>query len=77
MHSNGLVGPLPSEIFSPSLVALQRLNLNNNKLTGQIPDNYGQLPSLEYLMLNDNKFSGTLPAIAKGDFSSLGKHLAL
>jgi hypothetical protein len=76
LNSNGLVGPLPSEIFSPSLEALGYLILDNNELTGRIPDNYGQLPGLLALALNDNKLSGTLPAIAEGEFPNLSKYLA-
>jgi hypothetical protein len=52
------------------------LLLQNNELTGPIPDNYGQLLNLALLMLNDNKLSGTLPVIAEGEFPNLSKYLA-
>ena len=38
-----------------------RLALSNNKLSGAIPAELGQLSSLEYLRLSNNKLSGAIP----------------
>lgn len=73
---NELTGPLPSEIFSPSLAALWVLHVQYNELTGQIPNNWVQLPNLAHLALHDNKLSGTLSAVAEGEFPHLRKYLA-
>ena len=41
---------------------VRELNLNGNKLSGEIPAQLGRLTNLEYLYLALNKLSGTIPA---------------
>jgi Leucine-rich repeat (LRR) protein len=40
---------------------LDYLNLSNNKLTGKIPTEIGQLVNLNYLYLKNNKLTGKIP----------------
>lgn len=37
------------------------LSLDNNKLTGAIPDTIGELSRLSYLVLDNNQLTGILP----------------
>jgi hypothetical protein len=60
LESNGLAGPLPSDI--QQLSALQYLNLHGNALTGPIPAELGQLGALTELYLAANELSGQIPA---------------
>ena len=52
------------------LQCLRELCLNNNRLTGPIPDDLGLLVNLERLQLNDNQLSGPIPA-SLGNMSGL------
>ena len=70
---NGITGPIPPQLFSVNLAAMRILYLNNNELTGPVPENYGTSPRLKDLWLNDNQLTGTLPIIAEGEFLFLGK----
>jgi hypothetical protein len=60
LHTNGLAGPLPSEITQ--LSALQELWLNSNALTGPIIPELGQLRALTGLDLDNNQLVGPIPA---------------
>ena len=55
----GLVGPIPTSIFS--LPRLTYLDLSENALSGDIPANFSS-STLRHLSLADNKISGTVPA---------------
>ena len=44
-------------------VALRRLHLGFNELTGGIPSQLVQLSALEFLDLQSNKLSGTVPPL--------------
>ena len=44
-----------------SLPNLYRLELDGNRLSGEIPAELGSLPNLEYLYLADNRLSGEIP----------------
>ena len=70
---NGITGPIPPQLFSVNLAALRILYVNNNELTGPVPENYGTSPRLKDLWINDNQLTGTLPIIAEGEFLFLGK----
>jgi Leucine-rich repeat (LRR) protein len=59
LHSNGLNGPLPTEIGY--LTHLTRLRLSNNKLFGKIPTQMGDLTELRKLYLLQNEFEGRFP----------------
>jgi hypothetical protein len=59
LETNGLAGPLPSDI--QQLSALQTLNLYNNALVGPIPAELGQLRAMTELYLDDNQLSGPIP----------------
>eukprot|EP01012_Entosiphon_sulcatum_P015549 TRINITY_DN2049_c0_g1_i1.p1 TRINITY_DN2049_c0_g1~~TRINITY_DN2049_c0_g1_i1.p1 ORF type:complete len:370 (+),score=26.94 TRINITY_DN2049_c0_g1_i1:166-1275(+) len=50
-------GPLPLELPE----SLTRLALDNNLLTGSIPEYYGNLPALRHLGLHRNSLSGSIP----------------
>ncbi|KAJ6757277.1 CARBOHYDRATE-BINDING PROTEIN OF THE ER PROTEIN [Salix koriyanagi] len=58
LGSFNLSGELPD--FS-SMDALVTINLQNNSITGPIPDFLGALPNLKELNLADNFFSGPVP----------------
>ena len=73
MSENEITGNIPTQLFSVNLKELSYLYLDNNELTGPVPENYGESPRLKDLWLNDNKLTGPLPAIADGEFPSLGK----
>jgi len=59
LSSNGLSGPIPSELGN--LENLQALLLSSNDLSGPIPSELGNLESLEYLMIDNTLLSGRLP----------------
>ena len=67
LRGHGLAGMIPAGISG--LDALQRLQLHDNMLTGEIPD-LSDLDLLERLVLNDNMLSGSVPATL-GDMESL------
>ncbi|KAJ9178219.1 hypothetical protein P3X46_010119 [Hevea brasiliensis] len=54
----GLSGPLPD--FS-SMDALEYIDLQNNNLTGNVPEFLGLLPNLKELNLSGNNFNGSIP----------------
>ncbi|KAL7608717.1 receptor-like protein EIX2 [Lactuca sativa] len=58
--SNKLSGVIPKSIalFSSSLL---RLKLNDNKFSGKLPRELGDLPGLTILDLGDNEFFGHIP----------------
>ncbi|KAK8585550.1 hypothetical protein V6N13_050528 [Hibiscus sabdariffa] len=51
--------------FLRSLQHLKDLNLSNNKISGAIPNCFGNMSALESLDLHGNNFSGILPSFAK------------
>jgi len=59
LHSNNLVGSIPSSIGN--LINIQYLYLQYNKLSGSIPSAMGNLSRLSYLKLYKNQLTGTLP----------------
>ncbi|KAJ8765707.1 hypothetical protein K2173_014829 [Erythroxylum novogranatense] len=56
---NNLTGILPEKIAA---MKLESLNLNDNKLTGEIPEVLALNPNLVQLKLFNNSFKGKLPA---------------
>lgn len=63
LHVNYLTGSLPYIENNPSLSVLR---LDDNKLSGSLPDSLYNLTGLTELYLHENQFSGTLsPEIAK------------
>ena len=69
---NLLTGPLPSS-WSP---ALRRLKLDENRLSGPIPDSIFDLSNLDTLNLGLNKLTGTL-STSVVNLWNLGKLLCL
>ncbi|PRP85741.1 putative leucine-rich repeat receptor-like protein kinase [Planoprotostelium fungivorum] len=57
--ANDMEGEIPSEL---SLLPLQKLNLGDNRLTGQIPQSFINLTQLQTLVLSDNALSGNIPS---------------
>ncbi|CAJ1945092.1 unnamed protein product [Cylindrotheca closterium] len=57
---NGFTGSIPTDIDS-RMPNLQVVFLENNNLSGPIPENLGNLKQLHRLHLDDNKFSGKIP----------------
>ena len=60
LDSNGLVGPVPTELGS--LAHLQSLSLGWNELSGPVPAEMGSLVHLEVLWLFENELTGRVPA---------------
>ncbi|KAL6289723.1 hypothetical protein ACE6H2_007233 [Prunus campanulata] len=58
---NNLSGFIPQEVIamSPSYVAIY---LQNNRFSGSLPQEVGNLINLEYLSVSDNMLSGKIPA---------------
>ena len=59
LANNNLVGTLPDELGN--LTSLRALTLNENQLTGKIPD---LSASLVYVYLGDNLLTGAIPALS-------------
>ncbi|ORZ38539.1 hypothetical protein BCR44DRAFT_72650 [Catenaria anguillulae PL171] len=61
-HSNHatLTGPLPQSMAKLSKIT--QINVENNQLTGQLPDIFHD-KRLEYLMLANNNFTGRIPLL--------------
>ncbi|XP_027177454.1 probable inactive receptor kinase At3g08680 [Coffea eugenioides] len=57
---NSFPGNIPDQLFT-NLTRLAGLNLQNNLLTGPIPDQLGQLPALVHLNLSFNNLTGSIP----------------
>ncbi len=66
LHNNAIEGVLPSA-YAPDL---QSLLLMNNRISGPIPPEIGELDGLTDLRLNDNRLTGPIP-------ESLGRTRAL
>ena len=50
------------EWIGREMTNLQLLSLDDNLLSGEIPETLGHLKGLEYLLLNQNNLTGTIPA---------------
>ncbi|CAN6201343.1 unnamed protein product [Urochloa humidicola] len=55
---NSLCGQLSGPIEA---INLAKINIANNRLTGQIPEDFGKLKNLRHLLLHDNHLSGFIP----------------
>nr|GMC95399.1 verticillium wilt disease resistance protein [Ipomoea batatas] len=71
LSHNALTGPLFSSHFR-GLSELKSVNLGSNLLSGQIPRDLFDLPSLQRLYLNDNHFGGQVTEFANAPASQLG-----
>ena len=60
----GLTGQLPKSFFT-SLPELRIVSLSNNKLSGPIPQEFGEMTQLMSLMLSGNLWTGDLPNLNK------------
>ncbi|KAJ3073466.1 hypothetical protein HDU98_001452 [Podochytrium sp. JEL0797] len=69
LHDNQLSAPLP-RLFCSGLRNLSILRLNNNCITGGIPEDIGNLKNLQQLYLGHNRMDGHLPS-SLGNLSKL------
>lgn len=60
LDQQGLSADVDLSVFS-NLTMLVKLSMSGNSISGKIPDNIGDLKSLEYLDLSDNLFFSSLP----------------
>lgn len=58
------VGPIPRWI-GEEMRQLKLLSLDNNNLSGEMPETLGHLKRMEYLLLNQNNLSGEVPETMK------------
>ena len=58
------VGPIP-DFIGEEMRNLKLLSLDNNNLTGSIPETLGHLKRMEYLLLNQNDLTGEVPDTLK------------
>ncbi|CAH9077054.1 unnamed protein product [Cuscuta epithymum] len=56
----GLAGSLPSNLGG-ELPNLEVITLNNNNLTGSIPESFGNFPNLKELDVSNNNLEGNIP----------------
>uniref|UniRef100_A0A6N2K9H6 non-specific serine/threonine protein kinase n=1 Tax=Salix viminalis TaxID=40686 RepID=A0A6N2K9H6_SALVM len=61
LSGNHLTGTLPPSFFS-NCTSLANIDLSQNLLTGQIPEEIGNCPGIWNLNLYNNQFTGELPA---------------
>ena len=59
------------QLVTATGTTVKEINLNNNKLTGTIPSELGELGSLTYLFLGNSNFAGTTIPSELGNLSSL------
>jgi len=58
------VGPIP-EWLGEEMRDMKLLSLDNNNLSGEIPETIGHMKRMEYLLLNQNNLSGEVPDTMK------------
>jgi len=58
---NKFYGTISNEINTPNFSTLRMIYLNNNLLTGTIPDSLMQMRKMKALFLNDNLLTGMIP----------------
>uniref|UniRef100_M8BHH8 non-specific serine/threonine protein kinase n=1 Tax=Aegilops tauschii TaxID=37682 RepID=M8BHH8_AEGTA len=59
LFNNGLIGELPRNITA---VNLMELDVSSNNLTGEIPEDIGNIKNLSILFMYTNQLTGTIPA---------------
>ncbi|GAA0172101.1 transmembrane signal receptor [Lithospermum erythrorhizon] len=64
LSDNDFQGDIPAKAFE-DMQSLKKLHLDNNKLTGRIPNSLTTLGKLTELNLQNNQFSGQIPYFAK------------
>ncbi|MFS8013082.1 putative protein kinase RLK-Pelle-LRR-XII-1 family [Helianthus anomalus] len=69
LYENNLTGPIPIELFQLSSLSTT-LDLSNNHLVGQLPQDIGKLKSLTTLKMSQNRLVGSIPS-AIGSCTSL------
>ncbi|MFK8161224.1 MAG: hypothetical protein AB8H12_02070 [Lewinella sp.] len=61
LDNNEFSGPIPSDWTAANHPFLFRVKANNAGITGELPADLGELPSLNYLNLRDNTLTGCYP----------------
>lgn len=65
LANNKFSSEIPANAFK-GMKWLEKLDLANNDLMGQIPSSLTRLPELKELMLQNNQFEGEIPKFAPG-----------
>lgn len=60
LYSNNISGNMPKELFSLTAVLIT-IDLSDNRLTGAVPTEVGNLKNLDELLLSSNRLSGEMP----------------
>ncbi|KAL1531265.1 actin-regulating kinase prk1 [Salvia divinorum] len=69
LSNNKLTGAIPTDAFV-GMIALVKLDMDDNEFSGEIPASLAGLPALQELMLQNNMFQGGLPQFREGQLKN-------